>query len=773
MGNSKSQFKRSRSEYGSTRSVAFSLPSTWDRRSYAYGEPIYKTPSIASSQSVASHPKPILRNSSRTSSTGSVYGNGFSSNNGNIMSRSLSSLQSSSLYDTNPASYHRSQSADRQLADRKSSAYSKSQSDLSQHQFNDIYLKNDLKKLFKAQDRSNSVAKVGEDPADLCNSTASLDRRLVALKSQRTRSQQNSSNKNGADEPRREGATEKRIRSKKSKKAPLPQSTPRVVLPPTMEGKYRKKRPAPAPPTPTRSQSLPSLLPETVADIPTSPTASLLEEIDRELVRNKIPVVHTEPIPIPKPDYEMSQRYPAAVPKSVVTKKSKKPVPPPKPVFVDLASLKARKPSTTSTGVSTSAITGDSLAITTKTSPTSSPSIHEQVAVPVSQSTTTAQSVSSAPTKKEVREIATQYDAPVEIAIQCDGNTLRLKSSTTSVDTNAHQDSSTSLADLFQLFTQAAKAAESANEPSQNKPDDSQSECSDTSSGRSRNSAQQKIVRMNEVLAGVPTPPPLPDSGVILVQRRTIKENVPISLAPSSPATNTDDTSSQESGSPPRNFNSFQQELLCAYDKLNSRKQNSSSESSSLEERRDSDSSSTEASALKVFKHAETIMGISAPPGRADTESDSGNDEPSDYGSSLSQSQDSKSLPDFVLDDIARSLPAESDIVPVKLPLYTDKSKFNSIKKIKQSMRNALNSISRGSTKHEMTLPSRIPTDDVGFGSENWTFSGRIKTRQSVLSTDTFSMGQNKETSTSFSRRSSLPKDISSTADTTGEFVTR
>lgn len=762
MGNSKSQFKRSRSEYGSTRSVAFSLPSTWDRRSYAYGEPIYNTPSISSSQSVTTaRPKPILRNSSRASSNGSAYGNGFP-NNSNNLSRSLTSLQTQSLYEADPISYRRSQSVDRQ-----SSASSRSQPELSQHQFNDVYLKNDLKRLFKAQDRSNSVAQVAEEPTDLCNSTASLDRRLVALKSQRMRSQQNSSNRNGVEESRREGATEKRIRSKKGRRAPLPQNTPKVVLPPKMEGKYRKKRPAPAPPTPTRSRSLPSLLPETVVNIPTSSTASLLEEIDRELVKSHVPTMHnSEPIPIPHPDYELSQRYPTTMPKPVVKVKSKKPVPPPKPVIVGLVMSETSKPTTASMGVNTTNNT-DAMHTDSESPPTSS--------VHVAVSPTITPSVSNPITKKEVREIATQYDAPVEIAIQCDGNTLRMKSksSTTSAETNAHQDSSTSLADLFQLFSKAAKAAEAANDTSQStKSEDSRSECSDTSSGRSRNSDQQKIVRMNEVLAGVPTPPPLPDTGVILVQRRTIKENVPISLAPFSPSKNTDDTSSQESGSPPRNFNSFQQELLFAYDKLNKRKQNSSSDSSLLEDRRDSDSSSTEASALKVFKHAETIMGISPQSSRADTESDSGNDEPSDYGSSLSQSQDSKSLPDFVLDDIARSLPAESDIVPVKLPLYNDKSKFNSIKKIKQSMRNALNSISRGSTKHEMTLPSRISTDDVGFGSENWTFSGRIKTRQSVLSADTFSTGRSTETTT-FDRRSSLPKDIITAAKPSDEFATR
>ena len=251
-------------------------------------------------------------------------------------------------------------------------------------------------------------------------------------------------------------------------------------------------------------------------------------------------------------------------------------------------------------------------------------------------------------------------------------------------------------------------------------------------------------------LAGVPEPPPLPsDFHVKLLQRRTITENTPVSLAPLAPEHSISDGESMDitAESPPRDFSFFQQELMKAYERIDEKRRNNPTPTRSAENRtvKRQDSSSSEASALKVFRHASTIMGVSTPPPQQETESDSGHDEPSDYNNSTVER--APNIPDFVFEGIAKSLSTtESEWSfdsATKSSLKNDKSKFNSIKRIKKSMKSFVSSISRNSGNKDISLP---PSNDeaeesvVSYSDENWTLSGRTRSpRASVTQPKTFS----------------------------------
>jgi len=290
---------------------------------------------------------------------------------------------------------------------------------------------------------------------------------------------------------------------------------------------------------------------------------------------------------------------------------------------------------------------------------------------------------------------------------------------------------------------------------------DTQSSCSDESSARLRNADSQKIVPMHEVLAGVPEPPPLPtELSVKLLQRRTITENTPISLAPL-----TSDHSASEgesldisaAESPPRDFSIFQKELMKAYERIDEkRKSNPTPTRAGNHGIKRQDSNSSEASALKVFRHASTIMGINTPPPAQPEESDSGHDEPSDYNNSTVER--TPSIPDFVFDGIVQSLnPSESEWSfdsASKSSLRNDKSKFNSIKRLKKSMRNFVTSISRNSGHKDITLPpsadDELEEPEIQYSDANWTLSGRTKSpRPSITQPDTFSPNNQKRSTVS------------------------
>ena len=754
MGNSNSQLKRSRSQYGSTRSVAFSLPSTWDRRSYAYSEPINRTPSIASS-TTRTPPKPILRNSSSASSNGTfaAYRDNPQTRN---MSRSMQSLHDPSMYEQ-----------DRQFRRPSSSAASiGTPSQLTQRQYCDIYLKNDLKRHFRAQDRSAIVAQLDEGVGynDLFDSTASLDRKLDALKSQRSRSSDNQEQPL-PDENKREGATERRIRSKK-KKAPLPNPVMIPAAGGNHNGMFKKKGPAPPPPIREKCRSLSSLTSITQTTSPRlahhGSTTSLFEEIESELLtRHNIPISPTkEPqIEIPTPDYN-SLTQQVATPRGIKVLPSKKPKPraPTTPVKVVAVSqvsaeIQTSSPIQTAIPAQNEAKSNDSntdIVVAEVYSQPTSDTVDTPHIIPIKK-------------KKEMREIATQYNAPVEIAIQCNGHTLKQKSKSDTIRSNA-----SSLTELVQLLNSAVQVvgeakttnlksrsdmpttAEVQTELTDNS-NDTQSSCSNESSDRLRNSQSQKIVPMHEVLAGVPEPPPLPsDFHVKLLQRRTITENTPVSLAPLAPEHSISDGESMDitAESPPRDFSFFQRELMKAYERIDEKRRNNPTPTRSAENRtvkRQDSSSSSEASALKVFRHASTIMGVSTPPPQQETESDSGHDEPSDYNNSTVER--APNIPDFVFEGIAKSLSTtESEWSfdsATKSSLKNDKSKFNSIKRIKKSMKCFVSSISRNSGNKDNSLP---PSNDeaeesvVSYSDENWTLSGRTRSpRASVTQPETFS----------------------------------
>ena len=655
---------------------------------------------------------------------------------------------------------------DRQFRRPSSSAASiGTPSQLTQRQYCDIYLKNDLKRHFRAQDRSAIVAQLDEGVGynDLFDSTASLDRKLDALKSQRSRSSDNQEQPL-PDENKREGATERRIRSKK-KKAPLPNPVMIPAAGGNHNGMFKKKGPAPPPPIREKCRSLSSL---TTITQTTSPrlahhgsTTSLFEEIESELLtRHNIPISPTkEPqIEIPTPDYN-SLTQQVATPRGIKVLPSKKPKPraPTTPVKVVAVSqvsaqIQTSSPIQTAIPAQNEAKSNDSntdiVVAEVYTQPTSD-TVDTPHIIPIKK-------------KKEMREIATQYNAPVEIAIQCSGHTLKQKSKSDTIRSNA-----SSLTELVQLLNSAVQVvgeakttnlksrsdmpttAEVQTELTDNS-NDTQSSCSNESSDRLRNSQSQKIVPMHEVLAGVPEPPPLPsDFHVKLLQRRTITENTPVSLAPLAPEHSISDGESMDitAESPPRDFSFFQRELMKAYERIDEKRRNNPTPTRSAENRtvKRQDSSSSEASALKVFRHASTIMGVSTPPPQQETESDSGHDEPSDYNNSTVER--APNIPDFVFEGIAKSLSTtESEWSfdsATKSSLKNDKSKFNSIKRIKKSMKSFVSSISRNSGNKDISLP---PSNDeaeesvVSYSDENWTLSGRTRSpRASVTQSETFS----------------------------------
>jgi len=688
MGNSDSQFKRSRAQYGSSRSVAFSLPSKWDKRDYSYND--QPRASSVTSGSPRTLPKPILRNGSHSGSYAQPTTRAdLTQSPQRSRSQSLHSLQTNSM--------------DR--PSRHSQYITSQQVSLTRSQYNDVYLKNDLRRQFRAQDRSHSVAILDEDDPgyDAYSSTASLDRKLFMLKKQRG----GAPVPEATPEERHEGATEKRIKSRKHKKAtapPVPAGAPKKV------GKFRKKSPAPQPPlVKQRSQSLTSLIDhrQSVNYHGSQSDVSLFDEIESELAKTNIQLSPTKNtfIDIPKPDYDSNSNHsisPAQKPSAIQAK------------------IKKKAPSTPVKRCRVTDQPADSAALPRGGTGVIIAEVDVHHTVP-----TLLPEANVAKPKKEVREIAVQYDAPIEIAIQCSGHTL--KQSSMPPANRSDTPSSTSLADILDLFNKVAKIGGNASLTSR-ALDGSESSYSDESS-RVLNERNQKVVPLDEVMAGVPPPPPLPTESVRLIQRRTLTEDAPISMAPmSSPLGESSlDEDEEQSDSNPIN-NSFQRELRSVYEKLEKKRKSrgSSIETSALTITRQ-DSVSSEGSALLVYKHAQTIMGVCAP---VETESDSGHDEPVEFTHSVSRNSHSSSIPDFVLEGIAQSIPSAPEL-PEPTKDKNDKTKFNSIRRIKKSVRHLMTSMSRGVSKS-------VSADEYQpmYSDENWTLSGRGKTPRPSLPKD-------------------------------------
>ena len=377
--------------------------------------------------------------------------------------------------------------------------------------------------------------------------------------------------------------------------------------------------------------------------------------------------------------------------------------------------------------------------------------------------------------KKEYREMATQYDAPVEIAIQCNGDSLRLKKG--KEEESLETPTNSSLAELLELFNKAAQAVTCSGLPEAQIEKSSCGHTSDSSDGSDKRSGVERTsgsdktfdsddtsdtgsslveakaagkstpASVVETATKIPTAPPLPDFSVRLLQRRTIHDNIPITLAPTT--TDFDDASSQSSVESHQNFSSFQKELLAAYKQLNKTKEsNESNETDARFQLIRADSESSETSVLNAYKHSETIMGVQP---RHDAESDSGHDEPSDFSSSMSHSQQSVAIPAFVLNDIAKNLPSPEvnpDSKKKEESKGDRKTKFHSIRKLKKSMRHAFSSLSRstGSLKRQQEYLDD-GDDFIGLDS-NWTLTGRIKpSRQSIVDSTTFAQDPVSKTS--------------------------
>ena len=706
MGNSNSQLKRSRSQYGSTRSVAFSLPSNWDRRSYAYGEQQHHK---TSDPSTNANPKPILRNNSIASMPSNLAAQ-RSHLKANGLSRSMHSLQSSQYQQ------------DMRSGPYGGSNINVSQSQkLSQKQYQDIYHNNDLKRVFRAQDRSNSVANLSSaDRHHELDSASNLDRKLEALRAQRESNIHDSQ----YNLDKKEGATEKRVKSRKSKKAPQPNAS---MLGGTdslnkVEGLYRKKGMAPQPPLRTKALSLPSLVEGQDLQIESHPPVHEIETKQEE--RSVSMSLHGQKdIAIPKPDYEGQ----SAIAKGVLVMPADTNFMLTKPKHK--APLPAKQSGSSLAKTSQDAFSSANNVIVAqnevaKRNVVTNVEVHcepEREEVKTQQSLTNA----SQPAKKEVREIAIQYDAPVEIAIQCSGNTLKQRNLPETSD-------SSSLAELLDMFNDAIKAGKiesTSNRESVAEKCDAESISSKASSSCERNSAHQRVVPMNQVLASVPEPPPLPDSNVKFIQKRTLKDDAPLSLAPDT-LPSIIEKSSDKFDTPPKHFSTFQQQLLVAYEKIEEKRKTKPTEINS----RSTSSNSQIISPLEIYRYSDTILGVKTP---QEIESDSGNDEPSD--SSISHGDQTPSIPDFVFAGIVKGFDTEVELASsttstsaVEKPVKRDKSKFNSIKRLTKSVRQLV--AKRRDFVDESASDIDCNMETTACSDDNWTFSGRSKSSRSAMS---------------------------------------
>ncbi|XP_067941951.1 uncharacterized protein [Watersipora subatra] len=696
MGNSNSQFKRSRSQYGSTRSVAFSLPPVWGRHSYAYSEQLKRRRASIGNSTMSTPPKSILRSRSVGGSENLATSQG--SWHAKDSSQSLHLLHDSA---------------------RKSASYSDihqktpSAGQLTPNQFNDIYLNNDLRRVFRSQDRSKSVANVSNDVHYELDSATSLDRKLLTLKAQRA-TFDSPTGTTMLIEEKKNGAIEKRIKSRKSKKAPQPILTSihsdNLPIAKT-EGLYKKKGLAPHPPLRQKARSLSSLTLQH-DELPFSSYGAkpLFQEIEHELERRNIPISSVEKqIDIPKPDYDGQRAMstgvlvmPSVEPVKLRKTKSKAPPVPAKPkhkLIQDILPISIK---------GEEALLEHDVVVHDHEDMSSDPKA-------VKTECSTEQKIS---VPKVVREIAIQCDAPVDIAIQCTGNTLKQKSDSSNPD-------QTSLSELLHLFTEAQKGGVQTSK----EKGDTESVCSKTSSCE-RNASQQKVIPMSQVLADVPEPPPLPDFGIKLLQQRTIKVNAPVSMAPGM-LTNLE-KEDNSNNIPPRSFSSFQEQLMSAYEKIEQKRKSKPSET----KLHLSNARHESVHPLDVFRYSDTILGIQTP---QEAESDSGHDEPSDSSNSVSHSEQTSSIPDFVLAGIVTGIHAGLDeprahieSLPVtEQPVKKDKSKFNSIKRLKKSVRHLMLPKRQASLDEE--IPKPLEDQPVIYSDSNWTLSGRSRSARTSI----------------------------------------
>ena len=476
MGNKQSH------NFSKSKSASLSnIPYKWDNISYNSK----KRPASIASNSPKETPKSILRNNNnklsntkRTSSLGSLSDTSSGKRKSAPAPKpSKQNAPPQPVQPKRPASV--AQQAPTLAAQRQTST-------TSLRQYNDAHLQSDIKKLFKAHDKSNAKAMIEDETEAEVMTAESLDRRLETLKRQR--------NKDVVDAKQPEWASVTANvtlprKSRKDRKAPsLPPSTPSAPVisssQPTSNGiKPRpttayKKKAAPAPP-PSRSVSMSlesstenplppdgildpeSALPDKPPEEPTLPTSSNVE-----IIQDMDPVK-----PTPQEDSNNNNNsnvdIPAAVTEesivesttahkiesaasSIMAEAEIKPHTDKSPetvaVTVKPEHADIKQPqcedhplsaiAETSSAKQTVTVIERELRSTTTLSRKQKKAPHAPPATPISAEVIAKLSSDfelEAITNKAVddnkeaeqKEIAIQYDAPVDMAIQCDGTTLK------------------------------------------------------------------------------------------------------------------------------------------------------------------------------------------------------------------------------------------------------------------------------------------------------------------------------------------------------------
>lgn len=513
MGNKQSH------NFSKSKSVSLSnIPYKWDNISYNSKK---KRPSSIASNSPKEPSKSILRNNNKLSNTKRTSSLGSLSDTSKRKSAPAPQPTKQNASPTKPVQPQRSVSVNQPApppAQRQSST-------TNLRQYNDAHLQSDIKKLFKAHDKSNSKAMI-EDEQEETMTAQSLDRRLETLKRQR--------NKDTVDTKQPEVSANVTVnttlprKSKKEKKAPsLPPikhvpSAPQMPSQPTTNGvKPRpastlKKKAAPAPPPPSQKAAVKPEVPKpevktetmvitSVAEIdtpqqaadktetvvivaPVKPTApedtnnnnnsngnipaslheeSLIEPAVEQAVESAAKMeVKPEPDPVPvaaiagassnpnevnqspskdplSANLSTSQKEPVTVIErelqstSTLQRKQKKaPHAPPTTPAIPAQLIISNLPSDTELEVNSNDDESFIAAVTHK-------AVDEDI-------------------KVEQKEIAIQYDAPVDMAIQCDGTTLKEQS---------QKENKEKLGSILKLFIDKKAEEDAKRNPHDKSPD--------------------------------------------------------------------------------------------------------------------------------------------------------------------------------------------------------------------------------------------------------------------------------------------------------------
>lgn len=409
-------------------------------------------------------------------------------------------------------------------------------------QYNDARLQSDIKKLFKAHDKSNAKALIEDEDNNTATTAESLDKRLETLKRQRQKPDTVDSK---AVTVQNTTASTLPKKSKKDKKAPtLPpvskQSAPKIQSQPNSNGvrtsTMQKKKSAPAPPPP---QPAPATLPPPEISPPpqisVTPPTEILVTPAAPLPEKSQP--SADPITVPNGRVETSVRIDEklaeiTIPSPVIAKQeapedtnnnnssnenlttvkiTEVPVKPLSSILVEsikagTSPVKADAPSyeqskKVNSEPQTNHALPDEAHVTNEPRTTkierelrsSSTLTRKAKKAPHAPPTTPipAEVISRLPddvelelgssdeaafmeaiTKRavdddkaaasECREIAVQYDAPVDMAVQCDGATLREQS---------QRDEKEKLGNILKLFIDKNAAQDARRNPDDKSPD--------------------------------------------------------------------------------------------------------------------------------------------------------------------------------------------------------------------------------------------------------------------------------------------------------------